>query len=173
VQLKAAPFHPASEHEITLPRPAAPARRAGAVILAGSSTAIVGVLLPWVVLVAFGISLARLGLGAAGSLAGLALLSAGIATLVLLRRPATAAVGIVLILMAVTQLGLAIWADASVVHAIAQTDTHDVMLNTIGTGSNLNVLGAAVSLVGGYLAWRTRVSARHEAITSDGAVDSR
>ena len=86
------------------------------------------------------------------------MVSASIAGVVLFRGPATAKVAITLIVLAALQLGLAIWFGSSILLAIAQVNSHLVLISAIGTGAYLSVLGSALTLVGGVLAWTGRAT---------------
>jgi hypothetical protein len=125
--------------------------------LAGCSLTILATLLPWLEDVALKVPLTTIEFQNAGTaLAALSVISAGIAVFMLVRRPATAWVAIVLITLGVTQLCLAIWDAANIVNAIGQASSHQVLINAIGTGAYGTVLGSFVSAVGGILAWTTR-----------------
>jgi hypothetical protein len=155
VQLKRAPLRFAREGDSAVP--ADLDRTAGITTLAGCSTAILAAFLPSVEKAAFGVSLTTMVIQGAGILlAVLAMISAGIASVVLLRRPATAGVAIILIVLALGQLGLAIWDGVNIVHAIDQVDSRQVLISAIGTGAYLGVLGSVITLAGGILAWTTR-----------------
>jgi hypothetical protein len=155
VKLRKAPLPFAREDDHPIPGHAG--RTAGVTTLVGCSITILATFLPWVEKVAFGVSLTTIGFQTAGILlAFLAMISAGIASAVLLRRPAAARVAIVLVLLAVTQLGLAIWDSANIVQAIGQVSSHQVLISAVGTGVYAAVLGPVVTVVGGILAWTTR-----------------
>jgi hypothetical protein len=129
-------------------------RSAALVTLAGCSLTFLSTLLPWVEKAAFGISLATTGIQSARVLlAVLALISAGTAGVVLQRRRATAGVAIVLIVLAVMQLGVALWDGANIVYAIEQVSSHQVLFSAIGTGVYGTVVGSVVTVAGGILAW--------------------
>ena len=123
----------------------------------GGGSAVLSAFMPLLVTAAFGIALIKVDLPG-GLLAALASISIAIAGLVLLRRSATGAVAIILMFLAVTQLGLAIWHLADYVHAIRQVDSRLVLISVIGTGLYLGVLGSVVTLAGGVVAWTKRSS---------------
>src|SRR4029077_18541562 len=106
---------------------------------------------------AFGVSLMTAGRQLADvALTVLALTSATLAAVVLLRRPATGALASTLLLLAVGQLGAAIWAATSVLNSIRAIGDDQVFFTAIGTGAYLGVLGSLVTLAGGVLAWTNR-----------------
>jgi hypothetical protein len=123
----------------------------------GGGSAVLSAFMPLLVTAAFGIALIKVDLPG-GLLAALSSISIAIAGLVLLRRSATGAVAIILMFLAVTQLGLAIWHLADYVQAIRQVDSRLVLISVIGTGLYLGVLGSVVTLAGGVVAWTTRSS---------------
>jgi hypothetical protein len=133
------------------------ARTAGIITVVGCVCAILGAFLPWGEKALFGLSISNAGLQSAGILlAGFAVISVCIAGPVLLRRPATAAIAIILILLALAQLGLAIWNGVNIVQAIAESDSRMVAIRTIGTGAFLGAAGALITLAGGIMAWTKR-----------------
>ena len=156
VELDRAPLQRASILDSAAP--ANPARTTGIIILLGASCALVRVLLPGLEQAAFGVSVTKPeSEPAAMMLAGLALIGAVIAGVVLLRRPATAPVAIVLVLLACAQVGLAIWSGATTMQGL-QHESGRVLANSIGTGLYLGLLGAGLTLAGAIAAWvkRTR-----------------
>ena len=133
------------------------AHTAGIITLVGCASAILGALLPWGEKVLFGISISKTEVQAAGwLLAGIAMFSVCIASVGLLRKPATTAIAIVLILLALTQLGVAIWNGINIVEVIAYSDSRQVAIRTIGTGATLGVLGSLITLAGSLIAWTRR-----------------
>lgn len=113
--------------------------------------------LPWLEQAIFADSLAALTIHDTGRLLiVLTLVSAGIAGGVLLRQPATAALAIILIVLALAQLGLAILISVNILHAIGQADSHQVYIAAIGTGAYGGVLAAVITMAGGLLAWTKR-----------------
>ena len=146
----------ASEEESTVP--ADLDRTAGVITIVGCLATFLAAFLLWVEKAIFGVSLTALAIHDAGELlAVLAAISAGIAGAVLLRRLATAGLAMILIVLAVAQLGLAIWDGATILRAIGQADSHLVLISAIGTGAYLGVLGTVITLAGGILAWTKRV----------------
>ena len=147
-------FAPAVEDAV----PTNPNRAAAAFTLIGCSMVILGAILPWSDKVIFGVSLTTTGGVSAGILLAVpAMISAGIAGFVLLRRPATAGIAITLIGLAATQLGVGIWYGANVMHAIGgQVHSHQPLIGAIGTGAYLGVFGSLSNVAGGILAWTAR-----------------
>lgn len=92
------------------------------------------------------------------ALVALTLISAFIASGVLIRHPAPSAVALGLVALALAELGLAAWNAVSVLQAIGLDDSRLVMGRAIGTGVYLGLVGASLSLAGGILAWRSRAS---------------
>jgi hypothetical protein len=134
-------------------------RTAGVITLAGCSSTFVAIFMPWVQVAAFGASAPAMGIQLAGiPLAILAIVSAGIASVARFRRPATARVAVTLVVLAVLQMGLATWFGSNIVLAIERVDSHLVLISAIGTGAYMSVLGSAVTLAGGVLAWTRRAS---------------
>jgi hypothetical protein len=132
-------------------------RTAGVTTLTGCGATILATFMPWVEKAVFGVDATAIGIKAAGMpLAVLATISAAIACVVLMRRPATARIAIVLIVMAMAQLGLAIWFGSSIVLAIEQVDSHLVLISAIGTGAYLSVAGSLITLAGAILALMRR-----------------
>jgi hypothetical protein len=131
---------------------------AGVTTLVGSSSLISAAFLPWVEKAAFGVSFTTLGIQDGAILQTvLAMISAGIAA-VLLQRPVAVRVAVILIVLAVAELSLAIWNAANIVHAIEVVDSHHLWISAIGTGAYLGVLGSVITCVGGILAWTKRGS---------------
>jgi hypothetical protein len=117
----------------------------------------VAAILPWVEQVTLGFALTAQGRHAPSILlAVVAAVSAGIAGTVLLRRKPAAGVAILLIGLAVAQLGAAIWFDVTTVNEIRETHPHLVLMSTIGTGVYPAGLGAVSTLAGAILAWTRR-----------------
>jgi hypothetical protein len=94
--------------------------------------------------------------GASIVLAVLAMISAVIAIVVLLRRQPSSGVAILLMGLAAAQLGLATWNGVNTLYAINQVDSHLVLMNAIGSGAYLGVLASAITVAGGVFAWTTR-----------------
>ena len=126
---------------------------AGVLSLVGCAFTIVSAFLPWVEVAVSGISLAGLGVQpGAILLAVLAAISAGIAGAVLFRRPAVVGVVVALVVLAVVELGLAIWDAVNIVQAIGQMQSSGVFIGAIGTGAYGAVIGSLATLAGGILA---------------------
>ena len=156
--LKTSPVEMVRENDNSSPSNAS--RAAGGITLAGCSLTILAAFLPVVGKAAFGVSLTTAGLEYADvALTILAITSATIAGVVLIRRPATPVLAGVLLVFALMQLGLAIWAGVSIVHSIGAVSADHVFFTAVGTGAYLGVLGSLVTLAAGALAWANR---RHE-----------
>lgn len=135
--------------------PADPIRIAAILILLGSACQIFRLFMPWVEKAVFSISLARVDLEvAAVLLAGLAAVAAGIAVFTILRSPPAAALAVVLVVLASTQLGVAVWQSLTVLSWL-QHSPH-VWADAIGTGMYLGVIGAVISLAGAFVMWTNR-----------------
>lgn len=125
--------------------------------MVGGATVIFGVFLPLVEPAIFGMSLARSGILAPSVfLVILGVTSIVIASLMLLRRTATTSIAGILIVLAVAQLGFAAWSAMNIGSAIAAADSHQVLIDAIGTGAYACVLGSLLSLAGGAMAWFKR-----------------
>jgi hypothetical protein len=154
MQLKSARLQLAVPDEGDVPVPTA-----WVIVLVGCASAILGAFLPWGEKALFGISISKAELQTAGGLlAGLAAISICIASFVLLRRPAIAAIAIILIFLALSQIGVAIWNAANIVQLIAHSDSRQIAMRTIGTGATLGVLGSLITLAGAVMAWTTRTA---------------
>ncbi len=138
-----------------IPVPAHPAQIAAALVLLGSACQLLRMFMPWVEKTIFAISLAKFDLQLATILlAILAVVAAGLALFVLLQPPPTSAIAIALILLALAQLEVAVWHGLGIVTQLGPSP--HVWADAIGTGIYLGVIGAAISLWGGILAWRAR-----------------
>lgn len=145
--------------DLELIRDTTTARGAAFLTLAGAGAILLGSSSPWLLSAVVGVTVETTRLpDVAFALVALALLSALIATAVLLRRPARPAVALGLIAFALAELCLAVWNAVSVLQAIAADDPLLVMGRAIGTGAYMCVIGAAVVLAGSVLAWRRRAS---------------
>jgi hypothetical protein len=154
VQLKRAPIQVAQDDGLV----AVDGHRvAAAIIVGGCIMAILAAVLPLIEKAAFGFSLTIPEREPAGVLLGVpAVISAGIAGVSLFRRPASRGLAILLIALAVAQLGVCIWFGLNIVEAIRQAQSRLVLISAIGTGAYLAMLGSASNLVGSTLAWTTR-----------------
>lgn len=153
MQLRRAPVKRAPLDDRAVP--ADPVRIAVTLILLGTACQIFRLFMPWVEKAVFSISLTRSDLEVAGVLlAALAVVTAGIAVFTLVRTAPTAAVAIVLMLLASTQLGVAIWHSLSILSWL-QHSPH-VWADAIGTGMYLGVIGAVTSLAGAFVMWTNR-----------------
>jgi hypothetical protein len=137
--------------------PAAHDRTAAILTLVGCAATLLASILPWGERAAFGFSLTTSQDGNARVLlAVLAVASAGFAASVILRHPATAWTAIVLLGLAVAQVGAAIWFGVSVVNEIRSTHPYLGFISAIGTGVYVAALGSVSTLCGAMLAWRRR-----------------
>lgn len=135
------------------PEPAELDRTAGVITIVGCCATLLAPVLPIVEKALLSVTFPGVGIqGPAVLLILLAGVSAGLAGTVLLRRPATSTVALVLVVLAVAQVGLAIWDSATTLRAISQENSHQVLIRAIGSGAYLGVLGAAITLAGGILA---------------------
>ena len=154
MQFGRAPVQPARDDNGGL---AANDRSAAIVTLVGCATTVVASILPWGEKAAFGFSLMT---GRDSNerilLAVVAVASAGLAATVILRRPTTGGVAILLLGLAVAQVGAAIWFSVSVVNELRSTHPHLIFINAIGTGVYVAGLGSLGTLFGAVLAWRRR-----------------
>ncbi|HXC75572.1 MAG TPA: hypothetical protein VNU19_00825, partial [Candidatus Acidoferrum sp.] len=119
---------------------------------------LVAAVLPWGERAAFGFSLATTTQGAEARilLAALAGASAGIAGALLLWRPGKGVVAVVLIGLAVAQIGGATWFGVNVVNEVREANPHLILINTIGTGVYMAGIGCLTTLAGAILAWTRR-----------------
>lgn len=112
------------EHAVV---PATAARKAGFITLVGCSATILGTSAPWLLRTVLGVSVTSRIHDAVPALAAIAVLSAGLASFVLLRRPAPAAVAIALVALALGQLWFGIWNAVNVMQAIDLVDSRLVV----------------------------------------------
>jgi hypothetical protein len=128
---------------------------AGIVTVVGGACAIIGSFLPWIEATdpSSGITLTKAGIeGHYAMLVDLlALITAGTGAFVLFRRPASTAVGLILTVLALAQLGLVIFVGSNLSHGVAQLQAAGA-LSSIGPGLYLTGLGTVVATVGGILA---------------------
>lgn len=131
--------------------------RTGAVLtLVGSVLTLLSTILPWGEKATFGFSLTTIqGENARILLAALAVASASVAVTVIFRRAYSAGVTILLVGLAIAQVGAGIWFGVTVVNEIRGAHPHLVLFNAIGTGVYMAGLGSVCTLVGAVLA-RTR-----------------
>jgi hypothetical protein len=136
----------------TGPRPAV---TAGVVTLVGCGIAIVGTFLPWISAIGpFGISISKAGIDGDGKfVVGVALICAADAAFTLLRRPASVAVGLIVFLFGLGQLGLVIWIGSNISNGIASLPSQSLIDASIGVGVYVSGLGAIISAAGGVMAW--------------------
>ncbi|MGZ3471885.1 MAG: hypothetical protein ACXWO1_19815, partial [Isosphaeraceae bacterium] len=128
------------------------ARNAGLITLAGCGAIALGSSAPWLVRVVFGISVMTSGIwGIVPGLVVLAVVSALVASGTLLRRPTSSWIALGLLVLASTQLCLAIWNAVDVLQAIARDDSRLVVGRAIGTGVYLSLAGVLLTLWGGVL----------------------
>ncbi len=135
------------------------ARLAGIVTVVGSGCAIVGSFLPWIQATdpSSGTTLTKAGIeGHYAMLVDLlAVIAAGIGGFVLVRRLASATVGLTITVLALAQLGLVIFVGSNLSYGVVQLQAAGALAG-IGPGLYLTGLGAVVALVGGLLGWKGR-----------------
>lgn len=131
--------------------------RAPAVLtLVGCVLTLLSSILPWGEKATFGFSLTTVqGENTRILLAVLAVASASVAGAAIFRRAYRAGVAILLVGLAMGQVGAAIWFGVTVVNEIRNAHPNLVLSNAIGTGVYMAGLGSLCMLVGAVLA-RTR-----------------
>jgi len=140
--------------------PAGHDRTGAAVTLAGCLMTLVAAVLPWGEKATFGISLAATqGADARILLAALAAVSAGTAGAVLLWRPGTGVVALVLVGLAAAQIAAATWFGVNIVNQVREANPNLILINAIGTGLYMAGLGSVTTLAGATLAWAKRHTA--------------
>jgi hypothetical protein len=169
MQLQRAPIRLAPAHDRRLSGDRA--RIAAVLILVGSACQVLRLFLPWLEKSILAISLTNFDSpGTTIALVTLAVVAGGIAVYVFVRPPARAGVASLLILLALGQLGVALWHGYVFIHGIAD-DSHAVWAEAIGTGLYLCVIGAMTSLCGGVLAWTSRLAPSTRPATRPRSVD--
>jgi hypothetical protein len=136
--------------------PAGRDRIPAAVTLAGCLMTLAAAVVPWGEEAVFGVSLASTQGNARILLGALAAVSVGIAAVVLLRRPGTGVVALVLSGLAAGQIGAATWFGLVILDEVRQADAHLILINAIGTGIYMSAIGAVTALAGAFLAWTRR-----------------
>ena len=132
------------------------ARLAAVIVLLGSVGAIAGSFLPWISATdpSVGVTLTKVGIdGHYAMLVDLlAVISAGIAGIVLLRGQAPTPVAVILTALALAELGIVIFVGSNLSRGVAQLEAAGA---TAGLGSGLYVaaLGAAIAAAGGAFMW--------------------
>ena len=132
--------------------------RAPAVItLTGCVMTVIASILPWGEKATFGFSLTTIhGEDLRLALAVLAVACASLAGAAVLRRQSTAGVAMLLIVLAVAQVGAAIWFGGTVLSEIRAAHPNLVLISAIGTGVYMAWLGSVGTLIGAILAWTRR-----------------
>lgn len=154
MQLNRAPIRLAHDDDA---QPAEVDRTAGAITLAGCALTLVAMVMAWGEKAMLGLSLATVEREEARIvLAALAIISAGVAIGVLLRRPATVRVGMLLIVLAAAQVGAAIWFGVTTVNEIRGAHPHLVLITAIGTGVYVAGFGSVGTMIGAFVAWPRR-----------------
>jgi hypothetical protein len=132
-------------------------RTAGVTTVVGCLGTLLAASLPWVEQTFLNVSLTPSPIKGAGILlAILATASAVIASVVLFRRKATPRLAIVLIALALGQVGVAIWNSVAILREISNAGSHELLINAIGTGAYIGVAGSGTTFAGGLLAWLDR-----------------
>ena len=140
--------------------PAGHDRAPAGVALVGCLMTLVAAVVPWGEKATFGFSLASTEWADARILlAALAAASAGIAVAILLRRPRSPVVALVLVGVAVAQIGAATWFGMTVVNELREANPHLILINAIGTGVYMAGIGALTTVAGAILAWTRRPTA--------------
>ncbi len=125
--------------------------------MVGCLGTLVAASLPWVEQTFLKVALTPSPIKGAGILlAILAMASAVIAGGVLFRRKATPQLAIVLIALAVAQVGVAIWNSVAILRDISNAGSHHLLISAIGTGVYVAVAGSGTTFAGGLLAWLDR-----------------
>jgi hypothetical protein len=154
MQLKRAPLQVARDAAAI---PAEPGRTSAVLTLAGCAITLLAAILPWSEKATFGFSLTTAhGADARILLAALAVASATLAGTVLLRGQSTAGVAILLVALAVAQIGAGIWFGVTVINEVRGANPHLVLISAIGTGTYMAGLGSVSTLIGAVLAWLRR-----------------
>lgn len=144
------------EEDVSIP-PIELDRTAGVLTIVGCLATFLAAILPSIEKATLAASLITVAVADAGVLlAVLAVISGGIAGAVLLRRPVSGGLAMLLIVLAGAQLGVAIWDGETILQAIGRADSHQVLIRSIGSGAYLGVLGAGITVAGGVVAWIKR-----------------
>ena len=137
-------------------KPAGRARLAALVVALGSVCAIAGSFLPWIQATdpAVGITLSKAGIdGHYAMLVDLlAVISAGVAGVVLLRGQAPTAVAVTLSALALAELVIVIFVGSNLARGVAQLEDAGATAG-LGIGLYLAGLGALIAVAGGALMW--------------------
>lgn len=132
------------------------ARLAAVIVLLGSVGAIAGSFLPWISATdpSVGITLTKAGIdGHYAMLVDLlAMISAGIAGIVVLRGQAPTLVAVILTALALAELGLAIFVGSNLARGVAQLEAAGATAG-LGMGLYLTGLGAVIATAGATLMW--------------------
>ena len=133
-------------------------RTAGVTTIVGCVGSFVAAILPWGEKTFLNLSVTPSPIADAGLLlASLALASAVIAGAVLLRRPATARLATLLIVLALAQIAVAIWDSVTILQELSSAGSHHLLLSAIGTGVYVGVAGSATTFGGSVIAWIDRL----------------
>lgn len=137
-------------------KPAGRARLAAVVVASGSVCAIAGSFLPWIQATdpAAGITLSKVGIdGHYAMLVDLlAVISAGIAGIVLLRGQARTVVAVTLSALALAELVIVIFVGSNLARGVAQLEDAGATAG-LGVGLYLAGLGALIAGAGGAFMW--------------------
>lgn len=135
---------------------ASQARLAAVIVLLGSVGAIAGSFLPWISATdpSVGITLTKAGIdGHYAMLVDLlAVISAGIAGIVLLRGQAQTPVAVILTVLALAELGIVIFVGSNLSRGVAQLEAAGATAG-LGIGLYVAALGAAIAAAGGAFMW--------------------
>ena len=127
--------------------------------MVGSGCAIVGSFLPWIEATdpSSGITLTKVGIDGHYAMVVdlMAFIGAVIGGFVLFRRSASAAVVLVIVVLAVAQLGLVIFVGTNLARGVVQLQAVGAVAS-LGFGLYLTALGAVIELIGGIVAWTKR-----------------
>ena len=131
-------------------------RLAGAITAAGSACAIAGSFLPWIAATdpSVGVTLTKVGIdGHYAMLVDLlAVISVGIAGIVLLRGQAPTPVAVILTALALAELGIVIFVGSNLSRGVAQLEAAGATAG-LGIGLYVAALGAAIAAAGGAFMW--------------------
>lgn len=127
--------------------------------MVGSGCAIAGSFLPWIEATdpSTGITLTKAGIDGHYAMVVdlLALIGAVIGSFVLFRRSASAAVVLVIVVLALAQLGLVIFVGSNLARGVVQLQAVGAVAS-LGFGLYLTAVGSVIELIGGIVAWTKR-----------------
>ena len=154
MRLSTAPIQVAGEDNA---QPAVLARTAAVITFVGCALTLLASILPWGERATFGFSLTTVqGENARILLAVLAVASASLVAIVLLRRSYSPAAAIALVGLALAQVGASIWFGVNVVNEIRVAHPELLLISAIGTGVYMAALGSMGTLIGAIMAWTRR-----------------